>query len=347
MSLLRNTSKYVSYKPMAYPWAYEAYEIIQSMHWIAKEIDISGDVVDYHNLDEAKQTMIRNILRLFTTNDAQAITGYAAMLRIFKPLEVQMVLMAEGNVEAVHVDGYSLLTDSLGFPDSFYTEYIDIPVMERKIDYLEKAKVKKFEDYVALGLTHTEADFKYRQDVALMLAVYATGLEGIELMSQFALLLAYQSLGMFKGMSQINIYSIKDEFIHCKTNSMLFLTYVKENPDIYTEQLKNDIVQAIRQVVEQEEAMTNYLFDTGEHPNMTREDAHAFTRFSANKALALIGFTPIFAELENPLPFMDEVLGSVEFSNFFEVEATGYTKNATRGSWETLRTSPSKFRKCA
>ena len=173
MSLLRNTSRYVQYKPLRYQWAYEAYEVIQSMHWLAKEIDISADVVDYHKLPEPERVFVRNILRLFTTNDAQAIQGYATMLRIFKPTEIQMMLFAEGNTEAIHVDAYSLLTDSLGFSDDFYNEYIDIPVMERKIDYLDKAKVKKLEEYIEAGFTEAQADFKYRQDVARMQAVYA------------------------------------------------------------------------------------------------------------------------------------------------------------------------------
>ena len=44
--------------------------------------------------------------------------------------------------EITHVQAYANLTDTLGLGDQVYTEFLDIPVMETKISYLEKAKVK-------------------------------------------------------------------------------------------------------------------------------------------------------------------------------------------------------------
>jgi ribonucleoside-diphosphate reductase beta chain len=164
-------------------------------------------------------------------------------------------------------------------------------------------------------------------------------------MSQFALLLAYQQLGKFRGMSQINTYSIKDEFQHCVNNSKLFLTYVRENPDIYTDELKEDIRRAISQIVEQESAMTDYLYNTGSHPLVTRDEAKTFTELMADKALALLGLETIYNHTKNPLPFMDDILGNLELSNFFEVESTAYAKGAVEGSWSALRAKPSTIRK--
>ena len=261
MSLLRRKSAYATYKPMKYQWAYNSQSLGRKMHWLADEIPLGEDVRDFHSLPKTQQEFIKNILRLFTQNDVEALTGYVEMLKIIKPTEVRMLLGVELDMEVCHIDAYSLLTDTLGFDESFYNEFFEIPVMERKIDYLEKAKVKPFHEYLKQGLSEIEADIQFRRDVLRMVAVYGAGLEGIELMAQFMQLLAFSKGGLFKGMTQINTYSVRDEFFHQTNNSRLFIELAKENPDVYDEDLVNDIYEGIKQIVEQEKALTNYYIN--------------------------------------------------------------------------------------
>jgi len=210
MSLLRHNTKYQTYKPFKYEWAYNRQSLGRKMHWLADEIPLGEDVKDYHSLPKSQQEFVKNILRLFTQNDVEALTGYIKMLEILKPMEIRMLLGVELDMEVCHCDAYSLLTDTLGFDDKFYNEFFEVPVMERKIDFLEKAKVKKFREYKEMGLSDIEVDYRFRQDVLRMVAVYGGGLEGIELMAQFMNLLAFGQEGKFKGMTQINTYSINN-----------------------------------------------------------------------------------------------------------------------------------------
>jgi len=345
MSILRQKSKFATYKPMRYEWAYRAYEEQSALHWRAKEVPVGEDIVDYNKLADKEKEFIRNILRLFTQNDVEAMTGYIRLLDIVKPTEIRMWLSTALSVEAIHVDAYALLTDSLGFDETFYNEFFDIPVMERKINYLEKAKVKTWRDYKALGLSDIEIDKRFRADVLRMVAVYAAGLEGIELMAQFMLLLAYSELGLFKGMTQINTYSIKDEFLHQKYNTMLFLELVEENADVYTDEVRNDIINAIRQIVEQEFALLDYLYAHGEHPTISIETAKHYVAFMGNRALKMLGLPLQWETTKNPVNFMEELLSSVELANFFETEVTGYTKNIRLGEWSDVRKNGVKLNK--
>ncbi|MEK7996493.1 MAG: ribonucleotide-diphosphate reductase subunit beta, partial [Planctomycetota bacterium] len=44
---------------------------------------------------------------------------------------------------------------------------------------------------------------------------------------------------------------------------------------------------------------------------------------------------PIYRQdAKNPLPWMDQMLGAIEHTNFFENRSTEYSKASTRGSWE-------------
>lgn len=343
MSLLRLPSKYATYKPMKYDWAYNAQVLGRKLHWLADEIPLGDDVKDYNKLPEKQKTLVRNILRLFTQNDVEALTGYIETLKIIKPIEVRMLLAVELDMEVCHIDAYSLLTDTLGFGEEFYNEFLEIPVMERKIDYLEKAKIKTFYEYIKTGLSEIEADYKFRQDVLRMVAIYAAGLEGIELMAQFMQLLALSEIGLFKGMTQINTYSVRDENFHCENNSKLFLELKKENADVYTQELENDIINGIKQIVEQEKAMTDYLYKTGEHPTITKEQSFQYIEFMANRALSLLELPLQYEVTKNPVPFMDNILASVEFANFFEVEATAYSRSPISGDVSKLRHRSPKF----
>jgi ribonucleoside-diphosphate reductase beta chain len=176
-----------------------------------------------------------------------------------------------------------------------------------------------------------------------MVGVYAAGLEGIELMAQFAMLLAWQELGQFNGMSQINTYSVLDENIHQLVNTKMFLELAKENEDVYTEEVRADIRNALAQVAEQEIAMTNYLYDNGEHPTITREQAVNFVKFMTDRALSLLELDVLFNIETNPIPFMDEILANTEFANFFEVDVTAYSKDVIAGDWNDVDTHKHDF----
>jgi len=338
MSLLRNNNRFPKYKPLRYEWAYKGYELLQDQHWKAKEISLAQDVVDYHRLPPKQQNMIKNILRLFTQNDIEALTGYSALLGSIKPTEVKMWLSAVANTEAIHIDAYSLLTDTLGFDETFYDEFVEIPVMERKIDFLEKAKAKKYHEYKALGLSEADIDKTYRRDVTMMVGVFGGGLEGIELMAQFALLLAWQELGQFNGMSQINTYSILDENIHQIFNSMLYLTLKEENEDVMDEEAINTVRQALIQASQQELALIDYLYSDGEHPTVTEGEAKQYVKFMTDRALKMLDLQPHYGVEKNPLSFMNDILSNVHLANFFEVDVTEYSKNLFTTPLETVDT---------
>lgn len=210
MSLIKQYGLPVYKQPSGfkYPEALEFYEKHDLMVWHKNEISLSTDIKDYANSDEATRQFINDVMRLFVQNDVEAGTGYDVLTRIFKPTEVLMMLRSFADRENTHIFNYANFTDTVGLPASVYTEFLEIPVMSTKTEYLEKAKVKKYEDYRAAGLSDAQVDKEFRRSVARMLAVYAGGLEGIALMAQFAMLLYFQKTGRFPGLCDIVIWSI-------------------------------------------------------------------------------------------------------------------------------------------
>ena len=355
-NLLKVEDEY-SYKPFKYPEAYNFYSVHEDLHWTKNEIDLSSDVKDWNTkATEVDKFLITNILRTFTTNEVAVGSGYDAELRIFKPQEVKMMLRCFANRENIHIDAYSNFTDTVGEfnEDTFYNEWRQYECMEEKLEYIHKARVKHFYQYIDIirenhpDLTEDEirekANFIFRQDVARMLAVYGGGTEGVMLFSQFAILMNFQRNGMFAGLSTTVDWSIRDENQHCEGHSWLFRTLIKENPEIWTDELKFDIYEAFREIIKLEDNFLDFAFSLGEIKGLSLNDMKQYIRYIADRRLLELGMKPNFKVKDNPLPWMEEMINASSFSNFFDVKVTEYGKGTTKGDWEEASSILEQFK---
>ncbi len=210
MSLIKQPSlaPFKSEQGFRYPQFWEYFKSHDRLHWHAGEINLAKDIQDYAKASPEEQKYIQGVLRLFTQNEVEVGKGYATLLRIFKPVEVQAMLSNFMAREYTHIENYSLFTETIGLPNTFYSEFLDIPVMSTKTEYVDKAKVRKFEDYKAMGLSDADTHKEYRRDIARMLAVYGGFTEGVSLYAQFAGLLKFQFDNKYPGLCDINLFSI-------------------------------------------------------------------------------------------------------------------------------------------
>jgi len=322
------------YKPVSgfkYQWAYDFWEQHDAMVWHKTEYNLSQDTQDYAKASTEEKEFITNVMKLFTENDVMASTGYASLLRIFKPFEVYGMLSSFNDREITHVHNYANFTETIGLPNNVYSDFLEIPVMSSKTEYLEKAKVKKYEDYKAVGMTDAQVDKEFRRAVARMLAVYAGGLEGTQLFAQFAMLMLYQQQGKYPGLVDIVLWSIKDEYTHLKGNSKLFRTFIEENPDIWDDSLKFDIYQAMREIVSYEHELIDYL----NPPHAPNDMFKRYIEYMADNALSELGMQKNWNVPTNPIPFMDDITGTV-LTDFFSGNVTEYSKDVI-GSWGDVK----------
>jgi ribonucleoside-diphosphate reductase beta chain len=345
---LLNTPKIQSYKPFLYPSAYERYKLHESAHWLPEEVPLGDDVKDWKKITQEEREFIHVILNLFTQSDIQVGSGYDVLLRIFKPTEVQMMLRGQAARENIHIDAYSTFQDTIGFPDETHSEFLEYEEMSDKMEYIEKAKVKKYEDYLELAKEEGKpwandaqldlmVDKMYRKDVARMLAIYGALTEGVALFSSFIMLLNYQRRNLMKGMCQIVSWSIRDEEMHVQNNAWLFRNFIEENLDIWDDDLKKDIYTAAREMVAMEDKFIELAFKRGVTHDLTESEMKLYIRFTADRRLLEIGLKPEYGIKKNPLPWVEELLNTPEFTNFFESKPTEYGKGMTEGDWEDVR----------
>jgi ribonucleoside-diphosphate reductase beta chain len=165
------------------------------------------------------------------------------------------------------------------------------------------------------------------------MAVFSAFTEGLQLFASFAILLNFPRHNKMKGMGQIVTWSVRDETLHCNSMIRLFKDFIKEEPQIWNDKLKKEIVDACKTIVEHEYAFIDLAFQMGPLEGLTANEVKQYIRFIGNRRLEQLGLDPIYDVKKNPLTWLDNMLNGVEHMNFFEGRATEYSKASTRGSW--------------
>jgi len=306
------------YKPFHYPWAYDAWLTQQRLHWLPEEVPLAEDVKDWkQKLTESERNLLTQIFRFFTQADVEVNNCYMKHYsRVFQPTEVQMMLSAFSNIETVHIAAYSHLLDTIGMPETEYQAFMKYKEMKDKFDYMQ-------------GF-----DCESKRDIAMTMAVFGAFTEGMQLFASFAMLMNFPRFNKMKGMGQIVTWSVRDETLHTLSMIRLFKTFIDENPEVWTEDLKQDIRDACETIVTHEDAFIDLAFEMGEIEGMKAQEVKDYIRYIADRRLGQLGLDVAFNIDKNPLPWMDAILNGVEHTNFFENRATEYSKASTEGSWE-------------
>ncbi len=306
------------YKPFRYPWAYDAWLTQQRVHWLPEEVPLADDVKDWQkNLTEGERNLLTQIFRFFTQADVEVNNCYMKQYsQVFKPTEVLMMLSAFSNIETIHIAAYSHLLDTVGMPEIEYQAFLKYKEMKDKYDYMHSFSVAN------------------KTEIAKTLAAFGAFTEGVQLFASFAILMNFPRFNKMKGMGQIVSWSVRDETLHCLSVIRLFRTFVQENPEIWTEELKRDIYLICANIVDHEDAFIDLAFELGGVQGLDAGQTKEYIRFIADRRLQQLGLEPLFNIEKNPLPWLDEMLNAVEHMNFFEGRATEYSRASTGGTWE-------------
>jgi ribonucleoside-diphosphate reductase beta chain len=306
------------YKPFRYPWAYDAWLMQQRIHWLPEEVPLADDVKDWHkNLTASEQNLVTQIFRFFTQADVEVNNCYMKHYsQVFKPTEVLMMLSAFSNTETIHIAAYSHLLDTIGMPEAEYQAFLKYKEMKDKYDYMHGFRVDS------------------KHEIAKTLAAFGAFTEGLQLFASFAILLNFPRFNKLKGMGQIISWSVRDETLHCLSVIRLFRTFVSENQEIWTEDLRRELYIICANIVDHEDAFIDLAFELGAVEGLDAPTVKRYIRYIADRRLVQVGLNPLYHVEKNPLPWLDDMLNAVEHANFFENRATDYSRASTIGSWE-------------
>lgn len=310
------------FKPFSYPWAYDAWLKHEQSHWLHTEVPMAEDVKDWKKkLNEDEKKFLTNIFRFFTQGDIDVAGGYVKnYLPYFPQPEIRMMLMGFAAREALHIAAYSHLIETLGMPESTYNEFLEYQEMKDKHDYVTTISSKNGDK--AATATH--------------IAVFSAFTEGMQLFSSFIMLLNFPRHGLMKGMGQIVTWSIVDETMHAENMIKLFKTYIKENNEIWNDELKSKIYTIAEKMVELEDKFIDLSFNGHNMRELEKEQVKQYIRYIADRRLISMGLKGIFKVKRNPLPWVETMINAPVHGNFFENRVTDYAKGSLKGDWSDV-----------
>ena len=311
-----------SFKPFNYPWAYDAWLKHEQSHWLHTEVPMLEDVKDWKKrLTKEEKQFLTHIFRFFTQGDIDVAGGYVKnYLPYFPQPEVRMMLLGFAAREALHVAAYSHLIETLGLPETTYNQFLEYQEMRDKHDYI-------------LDISSKNGD---KQSTATHIATFSAFTEGMQLFSSFIMLLNFPRNGKMKGMGQIVTWSIVDETMHTENMIKLFKEYVKENPEIWNDELKGKLYTIAERMVVLEDRFIDLAFSMGPMVNLDASDVKQYIRYIADRRLISMGLKGIMKVKRNPLPWVEEMINAPTHTNFFENRATDYAKGALSGTWDDV-----------
>jgi ribonucleoside-diphosphate reductase beta chain len=317
--------------PFKYKWAWEKYLSTCANHWMPQEVNMSRDIAtwkDPNGLTEDERRIIKRNLGFFVTADSLAANNIVlGTYRHITAPECRQYLLRQAFEEAIHTHAYQYIVESLGLDEAeIFNAYHEVASIRDKDEFL-----------IPFIDTLTDPEFKtgtMENDQKLLksLIVFACIMEGLFFYVGFTQILALGRQNKMMGAAEQYQYILRDESMHCNFGIDLINTVKMENPHLWTPEFRDEIKSLFLRAVELE---YRYAEDTmprgvlGLNATMFK----GYLRFIANRRAQQIGLDPLFAQEENPFPWMSEMIDLKKERNFFETRVIEYQTGGAL-SWE-------------
>ncbi|MCX2979373.1 ribonucleotide-diphosphate reductase subunit beta [Halieaceae bacterium IMCC14734] len=308
--------------PFKYDWAWQKYLDGCANHWMPQEINMTADVATWKSnegLSDDERRIILRSLGYFSTADSLVANNLVlAIYRHITNPECRQYLLRQAFEEAIHTHAYQYCIESLGMDEgAVFNMYREVPSVAKK---------------AAWSLSHThdlndptfetgtlEADQTLLRN---LIGFYAVT-EGIFFYCGFTQILSMGRRNKMTGVAEQFQYILRDESMHLNFGIDVINQIKLENPHLWTEEFKQESIQMILEGTQLE---IEYARDTmprgvlGMNAAMMEE----YLQYIANRRLSQLGLPEQFAGVQNPFPWMSEIMDLRKEKNFFETRVLEY-----------------------
>ncbi|MBS9535938.1 class 1b ribonucleoside-diphosphate reductase subunit beta [Mycobacterium sp. M1] len=284
----------------------EVWERLTGNFWLPEKVPLSNDMASWQTLTEAeRQVVVRVFTGLTLLDTAQATVGSVSMIADAVTPHEEAVLTNIAFMESVHAKSYSSIFSTLCSTkeiDAAFDWSEDNPHLQRKAQIIV--------DY-------------YRGDDPLKRKAASVMLESFLFYSGFYLPMYWSSRGKLTNTADIIRLIIRDEAVHgfyigykCRTALDRLDDAARADHRAYT----YDLLETLY------DNEVDYAHDLYDELGWT-SDVLPYMRFNANKALANLGYEPLFPADEcRPDPAILSALdpGGKENHDFFSGSGSTY-----------------------
>lgn len=292
--------------PVNYPKLWEMYKKHEAGFWTAEEIDLSGDLQHWANLNNGERHFISHVLAFFAASDGIVNENLAVnfMSEVQLP-EARCFYGFQIMMENIHSETYALLIDT----------YVKDPVEKNRL----------FHAIETIPAVKRKAEWALRWiengSFAERLVAFAA-VEGIFFSGSFCSLFWLKKRGLMPGLTFSNELISRDEGLHCEFACLLYgmLSNKLTQSDVHA--IIKDAVEIEKEFIT--EALPVALI------GMNARLMQQYIEFVADRWLAELGYDKIF-KATNPFDFM-EMISLEGKTNFFEKRVGDYQKSGVLGA---------------
>ena len=311
-----NTTNLNDFNNMKYTWASDWYRQGMNNFWIPEEINLSQDLKDYNNLTNEERTAYDKILSFLIFLDSIQTANLGNINNFITASEVNLCLTIQAFQEAVHSQSYSYMLDTICSPEKrneILYQWKDDKILLERNKFIGQQYNKFLESPTKENLIKT------------IMANFI--LEGIYFYSGFMFFYNLERNGKMPGSAQEIRYINRDENTHLWLFRNLIKELQKEEEEIFTKELINELRTMMEIGVLNEIKWGNYVI--GENiQGINKNLIESYIKFLGNKRLKEIGLEPIFEGYDkNPATWVDSLANANAVkTDFFEAKSTAYAK---------------------
>lgn len=254
-----------------YGWAHDAWLKCLTSVWNHNEVSLDSDLKDWSSSTAEEKALITSILKGFTQIELHIGDYWAHIADYFPKPEIIEMARAFSFFETIHAAAYNHLVATLGLDE--YQLFMSDQVAQTKVNYFKTSI----------------------EDKLVELAIFSGAGEGVSLFSSFALLLAFNKTGRFKGIAQILSWSLNDEHNHSEYGTKLYQELRSELKSELTTAQKLQIKEGFDQVLENEMKFLDQAFldSLGPICEHDKADYVNFLYLRANDRLNALGLAEL------------------------------------------------------
>ena len=287
--------------------------------WIPEEINLAQDLKDYKKLTEEERTAYDKILSFLIFLDSIQTANLSNINNYITASEVNLCLTIQAFQEAVHSQSYSYMLDTICSPEKrneILYQWKDDKILLERNKFIGDQYNKFLNEPTKHNLLRT------------IMANYI--LEGVYFYSGFMFFYNLERNGKMPGSAQEIRYINRDENTHLWLFRNIIRELQKEEPEIFTKELKEELIEMMKIGVENEIAWGHYVIgDTiqGINKNLIQ----SYIKYLGNIRLIAIGLPKLYEGYDNnPAEWVDRQANANSVkTDFFEAKSTAYAKAAT------------------
>lgn len=307
--------------PYEYPEVMQFVKATRDSYWVHTHYKWTSDISDFYNpkVDQHYKDVFTRCILAISQIEVAVKTFWKNIDETLPKHEFSMLAATFDEVESRHFDTYRHLLELVGHND-YFNRLDEFPILKERSDSLKAAIVS--------------ADDGSREEFLKKVVLFSSFIENVSLFSQFLIVMSFHKFEKLfsataNGISATNI----DETTHFLAGVYITEKIKEENPDLWTEELKQEIVSRATTAVEKEIELIDWIFDGKDLPWITRAEVKNYVRTRMKEGLEMVGLE-IFPDLV-PVEFdwMDSretLLSSIDFFNM-----SGYAYDKGSRSYDT------------